>query len=151
MSIFRVALQISIGLATVIATSTIVATMPAQAGMDSNYVGGSIGTTSTAGFGDVVVGIDGRLKVTGTPLSARATVYPFDGGGVQLTGTLDVPLGEKTGAYIGGGVFLDNANSPVVQAGLETKLGKNTVLYGGVDYFTRFDTVLGKVGVGFSF
>lgn len=131
--------------------STAVVAAPAQAGMDDSYVGASLGATTDVGLDDVLVGIDGRLKFKNTPISARATVYPFDGGGVQLTATIDGSIGPTTGAYIGGGVLIDDISSPVVQAGLETKLGSNAVLYGGLDYLTRYETVVGKIGVGYSF
>jgi hypothetical protein len=143
--------RLGLGCAAMVAAATMVAVAPAQAGMDDSYVGGSLGATTDIGLDDVLVGLDGRLKIQGTPLSARATVYPFDGGGVQLTATLDGAIGPTTGAYIGGGVLLDDISSPVVQAGLETKLGSKAVIYGGLDYFTRTETLVGKVGVGFSF
>jgi hypothetical protein len=40
----------------------------------------------------------------------------------------------------------------VIQAGAETKIGQNTVLYGGVDYVTRSgEDVVAKVGIAYSF
>jgi hypothetical protein len=144
-------IRFGLGCAAMVAAATVVAAAPAHAGMDDSYVGVSLGATTDVGLDDVLVGLDGRLKFKNTPLSARATVYPFDGGGVQLTATLDGAIGPTTGAYIGGGVLLDDISSPVVQAGLETKLGSNGVLYGGLDYLTRYETVVGKIGVGYSF
>jgi hypothetical protein len=144
-------IRFGLACAAMVAAATVVAAAPAHAGMDASYVGVSLGATTDVGLDDVLVGLDGRLKFQNTPLSARATVYPFDGGGVQLTATLDGAIGPTTGAYIGGGVLLDDISSPVVQVGLETKLGSNGVLYGGLDYLTRYETVVGKIGVGYSF
>jgi hypothetical protein len=151
MKLSQKTLQLGLACITVMTTATIVAVAPAHAGMDDSYVGTSLGATTKVGLDDVLIGVDGRFKLQGTPLSGRMTVYPFDGGGVQLSGTIDVPLGSKTGAYIGGGVLLDNESSPVVQVGVETKVGSNTVIYGGLDYLTRFDNLVGKVGIGYSF
>jgi hypothetical protein len=144
-------IRFCLGCVAMLASTTIITAAPAYAGMDDSYVGVSLGATTDVGLDDVLVGLDGRLKFKNTPLSARATVYPFDGGGVQLTATLDGAIGPTTGAYLGGGVLIDDVSSPVVQAGLETKLGSNGVLYGGLDYLTRYETVVGKIGVGYSF
>jgi hypothetical protein len=143
--------RLAFGCVSMVTAAMVAVAAPAHAGMDDSYVGTSLGATTEVGLDDVLIGIDGRLKFKNTPVSARATVYPFDGGGVQLTATLDGSIGPTTGVYLGGGVLLDDISSPVVQAGLETKLGSNGVLYGGLDYLTRSETVVGKIGVGYSF
>jgi hypothetical protein len=94
--------------------------------------------------------IDGRYKLPFIPFSARASIYTT-GLGVQATGTYDLSVMPNVGAYVGGGIHTDGTVSPVLQVGAEAKVGKNTVVYGGIDYLTRFETGVAKVGFGYSF
>lgn len=138
----------------------------AEAKMNDNYVGG----TASGAFGgitktykvqpdltikessnvDFESSIDGRYKIPLLPVSARTSIYTT-GLGVQATGTYDMSIMPNVGAYIGGGVHIDQVTSPVIQVGAEAKVGKNTVIYGGIDYLTKFETGVAKAGFGYSF
>ena len=124
----------------------------AQAQMNENYVGVSGGVSIGNSVTDFELGLDGRYKIPRSDFSARATFSPLRTVSIQATGTYDFSLGKGIGAYAGAGVLVGGFTSPVIQAGVETKLGKNTVLYGGVDYITRSGQgVVAKIGVGYSF
>jgi hypothetical protein len=124
----------------------------AQAQMNENYAGVSAGAAFNDGDTDFNLGIDGRYKIPNSAFSARASLRPINNVNIQATATYDFPLGQGIGAFAGGGVSIGDDTSPVIQAGVETKIGRNTVLYGGVDYITRSDgDVVAKVGVAYSF
>jgi hypothetical protein len=124
----------------------------AQAQMNDNYAGAAANLFfASGGTSDLEVSIDGRYKIPASQFSARGSVYLTSGGGVQLTGTYDLPLGKKAGAYAGGGLYINDGTSLVLQVGAETKLSEKIALYGGVDYLTRFEIGVAKVGVGYSF
>jgi hypothetical protein len=124
----------------------------AQAQMNENYGGVSAGASFNDSDIDFALGIDGRYKIPSTDFSARASIRPFNNLTVQATATYDFSLGRGIGAYAGGGIALGDNTSAVIQAGAETKIGPNTVLYGGVDYLIRSDgDLVAKVGVGYSF
>ena len=138
----------------VIATTAIVAICApsAQAQMNENYVGVSGGVSIGNSVTDFELGLDGRYKIPRSDFSARASFSPLRTVSIQATGTYDFSLGRGIGAYAGAGLLVGEFTSPVIQAGVETKLGRNTVLYGGVDYITRSGQgVVAKVGVGYSF
>jgi hypothetical protein len=138
----------------------------AAAKMNDNYVGGTAsgalgGITKTdkvqpnltvkeSSNVDFESSIDGRYKIPLLPVSARTSIYTT-GLGVQATGTYDLSIMPNVGAYIGGGVHIDQVTSPVLQIGAEAKVGKNTVIYGGIDYLTKFETGVMKAGFGYSF
>jgi hypothetical protein len=138
----------------------------AEAKMVDNYVGGTAsgalgGITKTykvqpdltvkeSSNVDFESSIDGRYKIPLLPVSARTSIYTT-GLGVQATGTYDLSIMPNVGAYIGGGVHIDQVTSPVLQIGAEAKVGKNTVIYGGIDYLTKFETGVMKAGFGYSF
>jgi hypothetical protein len=122
----------------------------AQAQMNESYAGVSADLAFGNGASEFEVAIDGRYKIPASQFSARGSVY-LTGLGVQATGTYDFPLSKGTGAYVGAGLNIDSVTSPVIQIGAETKLGKQLALYGGVDYLTRFEIGVAKVGVGYSF
>jgi hypothetical protein len=128
-----------------------IAAPSAQAQMNDNYVGAAADLAFGDGESDFNVSIDGRYKIPASQFSARGSVYLTNGGGVQLTGTYDLPLGTKAGAYAGGGLYINDGTSLVLQVGAETKLSEKIALYGGVDYITRFEVGVAKVGVGYSF
>lgn len=122
----------------------------AQAQMNDNYAGAS--ANLSLGRGSALdLGIDGRYKVIGLPASARATVNLTNGVGVQATATYDFALNQGTGAYAGVGLRINDLTSAVLQVGAERKLSQNTVVYGGLDYLTRQQVGVAKVGVGYSF
>ena len=124
----------------------------AQAQMNENYVGVSGGVSIGNSVTDFELGLDGRYKIPRSDFSARASFSPLRTVSIQATGTYDFSLGRGIGAYAGAGLLVGEFTSPVVQAGVETKLGSNTVLYGGVDYITRSGQgVVAKIGVGYSF
>jgi hypothetical protein len=129
-----------------------IAVPSAQAQMNENYTGISAGAAFNDSNTDFNLGIDGRYKIPGSAFSARASLRPVNNVNIQATATYDFPLGQGVGAFVGGGVSIGDDTSPVIQAGAETKIGRNIVLYGGVDYITRSSgDVVAKVGVAYSF
>jgi hypothetical protein len=158
--------SLKLATAMTIAAGTIATIAPqAQANMTANYVGG----TAAGAFGgaktltidpanltlkesnqtEFQAAIDGRYRLPIVPVSARASVY-VNQLSFQATGTYDISILPNVGAYIGGGVHVDQFTSPVVQIGAEAKLNK-TIVYGGFDYLTRLNTGVAKVGVGYRF
>ncbi|MBE9030115.1 hypothetical protein IQ266_10280 [filamentous cyanobacterium LEGE 11480] len=138
----------------------------AQAKMPANYVGGTAagafsGMTKTFEVkpdalrfketDDVEFqsSIDARYRLPVLPISARTSIY-LNNLSVQATGTYDLSIIPNVGAYIGGGVHIDEKTTPVVQVGAEAKFGK-TVIYGGFDYLTELETGVAKAGFGYSF
>ncbi len=129
-----------------------IVTPSAQAQMNENYVGVSGGASFRNSNTDFNLGIDGRYKIPNSAFSARASLRPLNNVNIQATATYDIPLAQNTGAYLGGGVSIGDNTSPVIQAGLETKISQNMVLYGGADYITRSGgEVVAKVGIAYSF
>jgi hypothetical protein len=129
-----------------------IAVPSAQAQMNENYAGVSAGAAFNDSNTDFNLGLDGRYKILGSPFSARASLRPLRNVSFQGTATYDFSLGRGIGGYAGAGVSLGDRTSPVIQAGAETKIGQNTVLYGGVDYVTRSgEDVVAKVGIAYSF
>jgi hypothetical protein len=129
-----------------------IAVPSAQAQMNENYAGVSAGAAFKNSNTDFNLGIDGRYKIPNSAFSARASLRPINNVNIQATATYDFPLGQGIGAFAGGGVSIGDNTSPVIQAGVETKIGRNTVLYGGADYITRSGgDVVAKIGVAYSF
>jgi hypothetical protein len=145
------AIQVSV----LFAVTTTLLTPPAQAQMNENYAGGSASASTLGGLVGAVngftIGLDGRYKIEGSKFSARASLNRVVGTGVQATGTYDLSVTPTTNAYAGAGLSIANFVSPVLQVGAENKLGERTVLYGGVDYLTRWNVVTAKVGFGYAF
>ncbi len=153
---------------TAVATACAIAAIApnAEAKMHDNYVGGTAsgalgGITKTykvqpdlsvkeSSNVEFESSIDGRYKIPLLPVSARTSIYTT-GLGVQATGTYDMSILPNVGAYIGGGIHIDQVTTPVIQVGAEAKVGKNTVVYGGIDYLTKFETGVVKAGFGYSF
>jgi hypothetical protein len=124
----------------------------AQAQMNENYAGVSAGAAFNDSNTDFNLGIDGRYKIPGSAFSARASLRPVNNVNIQATATYDFPLGQGVGAFAGGGVSIGDNTSSVIQAGVETKIARNAVLYGGADYITRSGgDVVAKIGVAYSF
>jgi hypothetical protein len=139
-------------LAATIVTISAITAPSAQAQMNENYAGVSAGASFNDSNTDFAIGVDGRYKIPTSAFSARASIRPLNNLTAQVTATYDFSLGRGVGAYAGAGISFGDSTSPVVQAGAETKIGPNTVLYGGVDYVTRSDgDLVAKVGVGYSF
>jgi hypothetical protein len=139
-------------IAAILVTIGAIAAPSAQAQMDENYAGVSAGASFNDSNTDFSLGVDGRFKIPRSAFSARASIRPLNNLSAQATATYDFSLGKGIGAYAGAGISVGDSTSPVVQAGAETKIGPNTVLYGGVDYVTRSDgDLVAKVGVGYSF
>jgi hypothetical protein len=135
-----------------IAIVSLIAAPRVQAQMNENYAGVSGGASFNDSNTDFAIGVDGRYKIPRSDFSARASIRPLNDLSVQATATYDFSLGRGVGAYAGAGISFGDNTSAVVQAGAETKIGPNTVLYGGVDYAARSDgDLVAKVGVGYSF
>jgi hypothetical protein len=139
-------------IAAILVTIGAIAAPSAQAQMDENYAGVSAGASFNDSNTDFSLGVDGRFKIPRSAFSARASIRPLNNLSAQATATYDFSLGKGIGAYAGAGISFGDSTSPVVQAGAETKIGPNMVLYGGVDYVTQSDgDLVAKVGVGYSF
>ncbi len=139
-------------LVTTMLTLGAIAAPSAQAQMNENYGGISGGASFNDSNTDFSLGIDGRYKIPRSAFSARASIRPLNNLTAQATATYDFSLGKGVGAYAGAGISFGDSTSAVLQAGAETKIGPNTVLYGGVDYLTRSDgDLVAKVGLGYSF
>jgi hypothetical protein len=135
-----------------VATISAIAAPSAQAQMNENYAGVSAGAAFNNSNTDFNLGIDGRYKIPNSAFSARASLRPINNVNFQATATYDFPISQGTGAFAGGGVSIGDNTSPVIQAGLETKIARNAVVYGGVDYITRSGgDVVVKLGVAYSF
>jgi hypothetical protein len=141
-----------VSLSVAIVTISLVTAPSAQAQMDDNYAGISAGAAFDDDDTDFNLGIDGRYKIPNSAFSARASLRPINNVNIQATATYDFSLGQGLGAFAGGGVSIGDDTSPVIQAGAETKIGQNAVLYGGVDYLTRSGgDLVAKIGVAYSF
>ncbi|MEM7553905.1 MAG: hypothetical protein AAF378_07360 [Cyanobacteria bacterium P01_A01_bin.84] len=115
-------------------------------GTDASYVGagvsagvtngGQAGTSATFG-GNVT----GRLKIGGTPLSARTQIiFSDDTTAIVPQVSVDAGIAKNTNAYVGVGYSfvekngqptpLGNKDSVAVTAGLESEFAKNLMVYG---------------------
>jgi hypothetical protein len=134
----------------------IVGNNPANAaekqGHQKSYIGAALGTLN----GDFAFGLSGRISFGDAPFSIRATSYFADG--ISLaTGsvTYDLGIANKTNIYAGiGGAAATDGTSTVsrgllLQAGAETEIGKNVVLFGDGSFVDGYSIF--KVGAGYSF
>ncbi|MEH2069584.1 MAG: hypothetical protein V7K47_15715 [Nostoc sp.] len=145
-----------------------------QKGTDASYVGAGIaagvtsggqGSNDNATFGGNVTG---RLKLGNTPFSARGNVLWSDKTSAIIPEvSLDVPIANKTNAYLTGGYsFVEKDGSPtpignrdavVVGAGVESEVANNFLLYTntkvGISAYQNSDTpaVSINAGIGYSF
>ncbi|MBD2680663.1 MULTISPECIES: outer membrane beta-barrel protein [Nostoc] len=143
-------------------------------GTDASYVGAGIaagvtsggqGTNDDATFGGNVTG---RLKLGNTPFSARGNVLWSDKTSAIIPEvSLDVPIANKTNAYLTGGYsFVEKDGSPtpignkdavVLGAGVESEVAKNFLVYTntkvGINAYQNSDTpaVSINAGIGYSF
>lgn len=125
-------------------------------GMNSHYIGISAGD-GTLGKGGHVT-IHGRAQLgEDLPLSARSSLmYAPDDNDLAWFGTLtyDAPIARNTNLYVGPGIGvkrLDVDLSLIMQAGLETAIAKNLVLFGDVTYLPARGEFPWKLGVGYRF
>lgn len=136
-----------------------VATKPALAekkGMDGSYVG--VGAGAVVGQGSYgTISINGRVQLGTLPVSIRPSlVYSPDANDTAFVGTVtyDAGIAKNTNIYVGPGVALNGTNgysSLALQAGVETAIAKNVVIYGDVTYLTTSGEFPLKVGVGYRF
>lgn len=134
-----------------------VASKPALAekkGLDGSYVGVGAGVVSGQGsYG--TLSINGRVQLGTLPVSLRPSLLYFpDGNDTAFIGTVtyDAGIAKNTNIYVGPGVARNNDYSSLaLQAGAETAIAKNVVLYGDVTYLTSSGEFPVKVGVGYRF
>lgn len=125
-------------------------------GVGSDYIGISAGDGTLGNGGHLT--INGRVRLSDElPLSARsALMYTPTDNDLAWFGTVtyDAPILKNTNAYIGSGIGvkrLDVDFSLVLQAGIETAVSKNIVLFGDVIYLPSRGEFPWKVGVGYRF
>ena len=126
-------------LSAIACTLTFVSTLSANAqtkkGLEGSYVGGSFQT----GNGVTGINVYGRYDVEQLPISVRGGVNIIDGSGDAVTlfapaVTYDLPLSEKANAYAGAGLlFGEGASSAFLNAGAETELVQNVVVFGDLN------------------
>ena len=116
-----------------------------QKGTDASYIGVGVAAGVTNGgvnndaatFGG---NITGRLKIGDTPFSARGNVLWSDETSAIIPEvSFDVPIANKTNAYVSGGYSwveangrptpLGNRDSVVIGAGVESEVAKNFLVY----------------------
>ncbi|BAZ04487.1 hypothetical protein [Calothrix sp. NIES-3974] len=136
-----------------------VASKPALAekkGLDGSYVGVGAGVVSGQGSYSTL-SINGRVQLGTLPVSLRPSLLYFpDSNDTAFIGTVtyDAGIAKNTNIYVGPGVALNGTNdysSLALQAGAETAIAKNVVLYGDVTYLTSSGEFPVKVGVGYRF
>lgn len=144
-----------------------------QKGTDASYVGAgvSVGTTNGGQNGDAATfggNLTGRVKVEGTPFSARGHVL----WGNETTAIIpqvsaDVGIAKNTNAFLGLGYSfvekdgkptpLGNKDGLAVTAGLESEVTKNFLLYSnatlGIDTYKNSSSSALSIqsGVGIRF
>ncbi|MEB3178637.1 MAG: hypothetical protein VKL59_06375 [Nostocaceae cyanobacterium] len=123
----------------------------AETGMNGSYIGVGGGVADDLG----VITLDGRVQVGSAPVSLRPSLlYAPSTGDVAgiATVTYDAPIAQNTNLYLGaGGAFNDDFSSFALQAGIETAVSDNVVIYGDATYVTETSEVPVKVGIGYRF
>jgi Outer membrane protein beta-barrel domain len=141
---------------------------------NQSYIGAGIGGNITRAsnkpnennrFGG---NIQGRLAIPNAPVSARGT-FLFGGGNSAIIPTLtyDVPISQNTNLYAGAGysfvskdgknTAIGNRDAFVLNAGIESQVGKNIVIYGDAKYGIKAyqnsaaSPLSLSAGVGFNF
>lgn len=140
---------------------------------DRSYIGAGLSGSVTRGDShneDSTFGgnVQGRFAVPNAPVSARGSVL-FNGNNAAIVPTLtyDFPLTERTNLYAGAGYSfvvdhdrtsqLGNRNTPVLTAGVESRVADRVVVYSDVKYGIRAyesndaGAVSLQGGVGFEF
>ncbi|MBD2412860.1 hypothetical protein FACHB389_05810 [Nostoc calcicola FACHB-389] len=143
-------------------------------GTDASYVGAGIAAGVTSGGqginDDATFGgnVAARVKLGNTPFSARGNVLWSDKTSAIIPEvSLDVPIANKTNAYLTGGYsFVEKDGSPtpignkdavVLGAGVESEVANNFLLYTnakvGINAYQNSDTpaVSINAGIGYSF
>lgn len=116
-----------------------------EKGTDASYIGAGVaaGVTNGGQNNDAATfggNITGRLKLGNTPFSARGNVLWSDETSAIIPEvSLDVPIANKTNAFVTGGYSfveadgkptpLGNRDSIVVGAGVESEVTKNFLVY----------------------
>ncbi|BAY82251.1 hypothetical protein NIES267_17300 [Calothrix parasitica NIES-267] len=134
--------------------STLSANAQTKKGLEGNYVGGSFQT----GNGVTGINVYGRYDVKQLPISVRGSVNIIDASGSSVTlfapaVTYDLPISEKANAYAGAGlVFGEGDSSAFLNAGAETELVQNVVVFGdlNVPLDDSVDPTF-SVGLGYKF
>lgn len=123
----------------------------AETGMNGSYIGVGGGVAGDLG----VVTLDGRVQLGSAPASIRGSLlYAPSTGDVAGTTTLtyDAPIAKNTNLYLGaGGAFDDDFSSFALQAGVETAVSNNVVIYADATYITESGEVPVKAGIGYRF
>lgn len=140
---------------------------------DRSYVGAGLSGSVTRGDADnegrVFGGnVQGRFAVPNAPVSVRGSALFNDkNAAIVPTLTYDLPLTERTNLYAGAGYSfvvnhdrtsqLGNRNTPVLTAGVESRVADRVVVYSDVKYGVKaYDSndagaVSLQGGVGFEF
>ena len=115
-------------------------------GMPEGYIGVTGGTLEDVGLG----GLSGRISFPKAKVSLRGSLLGgsvncgFDDCGVAAfipTVTYDIPVAKNTNVYVGAGYLR------ILQAGVETGVGKKFVLYGDGNFYDGGS--LWKLGFGY--
>jgi hypothetical protein len=131
----------------------------ADPGLPEGYVGVGAGF----GGGSTAAGLNGRVSFPKTKISLRGSIYSDCSGDACAalfipTVTYDIAIADNTNLYLGGGLAtaaVSDGNSTfsgstgVLQAGLETGIGKKIAIYG--DGTFGDGGTLWKVGLGYRF
>jgi hypothetical protein len=117
-------------------------------GLQKGYLGAAVGTARGGG----ALGITGRISFGNTPISIRLTSYFVDLTFAETSAvTYDFGVAQKTNIYAGIGT-IDGTNTVgrrgILQAGAETEISKNVVLFGDGSFADGYSIF--KVGVGYS-
>ncbi|MDY6902138.1 MAG: hypothetical protein SWZ49_29305 [Cyanobacteriota bacterium] len=134
--------------------STLSANAQSKKGLEGHYVGGSFQT----GNGVTGINLYGRYDVRQLPISVRGSVNVSDFSGSTFTQvapgvTYDLPISDKANAYAGGGiVFGDVDTTAYLNAGAETEVATNVVVFGDLNIPLDDDVdPTFSVGLGYQF
>jgi hypothetical protein len=134
--------------------STLSASAQTKKGLEGSYVGGSFST----GNGQTNFEVYGRYDVRDLPISVRGSVNVADFSGETFTQfapavTYDLPIGEMVNAYAGAGlVFGEGDSTAFLNAGAETEIATNVVVFGNLIVPLDDDVDPGfGVGLGYRF
>lgn len=134
--------------------STLSASAQTKKGLEGHYVGGSFST----GNGVTGINVYGRYDVRDLPISVRGSVDITDSSGNTFTQfapsvTYDLPISEMANAYAGAGlVFGEGDSTAFINAGAETEIATNVVVFGNLIVPLDDDVDPGfGVGLGYRF
>jgi hypothetical protein len=154
-------LQSVIAISVVSALACFTALKPASA--DTGLPEGYVGVGAGFGGGSTVLGVNGRISFPDTKISLRGSLYSDCSGDACAalfipTVTYDIPIASKTNLYLGGGIATAavsdgnntfSGSAGVLQAGLETGIGKKITFYGDGTFNDAGS--LWKFGLGYRF